>query len=125
MDQNRDYRELVTEILREAEEVDRREDELYGEDRGDELPEQLRTAEGRRQALADAKRRLAERKGRPTGDETKPEPEKLEMDMESMVLGRRGSSAAVGSSGCGSRGASWKPTAHAKAPRLRAIVTTG
>ena len=59
MDQNRDYRELVTEILREAEETDRREDELYGEARGDELPEQLRTAEGRRQALADAKRRLS------------------------------------------------------------------
>ena len=31
MDQNRDYRELVSEILREAEETDRREDELYGE----------------------------------------------------------------------------------------------
>ena len=89
MDQNRDYRELVGEILREAEEVDRREDELYGEDRGDELPEQLRTAEGRRQALADAERRLAGRKDRPRGDETKPEAEKLEMDLESMVLGRR------------------------------------
>jgi transposase len=38
MDQNRSYRELVTEILREAEETDRREDELYGEQRGDELP---------------------------------------------------------------------------------------
>ena len=72
MDQNRDYRELVGEILREAEEVDRREDELYGEDRGDELPEQLRTAEGRRQALADAERRLAGRKDRPRGDETSP-----------------------------------------------------
>ena len=69
MDQNRDYRELVTEILREAEETDRREDELYGEQRGDELPEQLRTAEGRRQALADAKRRLAERKARPADEE--------------------------------------------------------
>lgn len=64
MDQNRSYRELVTEILREAAEVDRREDELYGDQRGDELPEQLRTPEGRRQALAEAKRRLAERKGR-------------------------------------------------------------
>ena len=63
MDQNRNYRELVTEILREAEETDRREDELYGRARGDELPEPLRTAEGRRRALADAKRRLAERKG--------------------------------------------------------------
>ena len=48
MDQNRSYRELVTQILREAEEIDRREDELYGETRGDELPEQLRTPEGRR-----------------------------------------------------------------------------
>jgi hypothetical protein len=75
--------------LHEAEEADRREDELYGDDRGDELPEPLRTPETRRQALADAKRRLAERKSRPTGDETKPEPEKLEMDLESVVLGRR------------------------------------
>jgi len=43
MDQNRDYRQVVTEILREAEEVDRREDEQFGDRRGDELPEQLRT----------------------------------------------------------------------------------
>jgi len=69
MDQNRSYRDLVTEILREAEETDRREDELYGDSRGDELPEQLRTAEGRRQALADAKRRLAQRKARTVEDE--------------------------------------------------------
>src|ERR1700760_3948598 len=69
MDQNRSYREVVTQILREAEEIDRQEDELYGEARGDELPEPLRTAEGRRQALAEAKRRLAERKARAVEDE--------------------------------------------------------
>jgi transposase len=74
MDQNRSYRQLVTEILREAEETDRREDELYGDQRGDELPEALRTPEGRRAALEEAKRRLAERKDRPADDETKPEP---------------------------------------------------
>ena len=62
MDQNRSYREIALEILREAEETDRREDELYGEARGDELPEELRTPEGRKAALADAKRRIAERK---------------------------------------------------------------
>ena len=62
MDQNRSYREIALEILREAEETDRREDELYGEARGDELPEQLRTPEGRKAALGDAKRRIAERK---------------------------------------------------------------
>src|SRR5664279_5116137 len=65
MDQNRSYSELVKEILREAEEADQREDELYGNDRGDELPEQLRTPEGRRAALEEAKRRIEERKGRP------------------------------------------------------------
>jgi transposase len=64
MDQNRSYREIVTQILREAEEIDRREDELYGENRGDELPEQLQTPEGRKQALAEAKRRIEKRKDR-------------------------------------------------------------
>jgi hypothetical protein len=87
MDQNRSYRELVTQILREAEEIDRREDELYGNARGDELPEQLRTPEGRRQALADAKRRIEERKGRAVSDEGAVS--KLAVDLESVVLGRR------------------------------------
>src|SRR6478735_2184235 len=87
MDQNRCYRELVTEILREAEEIDRREDELYGEKRGDELPEQLRTPGGRRQALAEAKRRIEERKRRTvSGGGAVAE---MEMDLESVVLGRR------------------------------------
>ena len=36
-------------------ETDRREDELYGDARGDELPEQLRTPEGRRAAFREAK----------------------------------------------------------------------
>jgi transposase len=85
MDQNSDYRALVTEILREAEETDRREDELYGQDRGDELPEQLRTAEGRRQALAEAKRRLAERKARPVDERPVVE---MEVDLEQAVLAR-------------------------------------
>ena len=86
MDQNRCYRELVTQILREAEETDRREDELYGKDRrGDELPEQLRTPEGRRQALAEAKRRLAQRKGRPINDGSLAE---FSVDLEPVVLAR-------------------------------------
>jgi len=87
MDQNRSYRALVTEILREAEETDRQEDELYGSERGDELPEQLRSSETRRQALEEAKRRLAERKGREISED---EPvSELVVDPE-MVLGRAG-----------------------------------
>jgi hypothetical protein len=88
MDQNRTYSGLVKDILREAEEVDQREDELYGDKRGDELPERLRDPNTRRQALADAKRRLAERKSRPAGEESKPEPEKLKIDLEATVLSR-------------------------------------
>jgi len=82
MDQNRSYREIVTQILREAEEIDRREDELYGDARGDELPEQLRTPDGRRQALAEAKRRIAERKGRAVGKDDEQAGEPLEVDPE-------------------------------------------
>ena len=85
MDQNRDYRQLVREILREAEETDRREDEQFGAARGDELPEQLRTAEGRREALAAAKRRLAERKGRGQEEESVAE---MEVDLGRVVLER-------------------------------------
>jgi transposase len=85
MDQNRSYRELVTEILREAEETDRAEDELYGDARGDELPEQLRTPKARKQALEDAKRRIAERKGREISDE---EPVEDPVVDPALVLGR-------------------------------------
>src|SRR5215207_4786538 len=58
MNANRDFAQIARAILREAAEIDRREDELYGPDRGDELPEQLRTREGRRRALREAKERL-------------------------------------------------------------------
>jgi transposase len=88
MDQNRSYSGLVNDILREAEEADRREDELYGDKRGDELPEPLRSPDARRQALADAKRRLAERKGRAADEASKSEPQKLEIDLEATVLSR-------------------------------------
>jgi len=55
---NLDYEQLAREILKEAARIDAAEDELYGEKRGDELPEHLRTSEGRRAALADARRKL-------------------------------------------------------------------
>src|SRR3954468_22150497 len=58
-DANRDFGQIAREILAEAAEIDAREDELYGDRRGDELPEQLRTREGRRKALREAKERLA------------------------------------------------------------------
>ncbi len=55
---NRDYEQLAREILEEAKAIDAAEDELYGERRGDELPPELATAEGRRAWLREAKQRL-------------------------------------------------------------------
>jgi transposase len=59
---NRDYEQLAREILAEAAEVDRLEDEQFGEARGDELPPELSTAQGRRGWLREAKRRLDDRR---------------------------------------------------------------
>jgi transposase len=87
MDRNRDYRQIAQEMLREAEETDRREDELYGDSRGDELPEGLRTAEGRKAALADAQRRIAERTGRAV---TEAGEEEVPLDPQASVTGKGG-----------------------------------
>ncbi len=125
MDQNRSYRGLVKDILREAEETDRREDELYGEDRGDELPEALRNPETRRQALSDAKRRLAERKQRPRVRSPSRSLRSWRWIWRRRSWAVRCCGAAVGSSGSGSRGASWKPSAHAKQRPSRVIAMTG
>jgi len=90
-DANRDFGEIAREILAEAAEIDRREDELYGSARGDELPEQLRTREGRRQALREAKQRL-ERERDQTG-ETPPDGEQpvaVELDPRQFVTRPQG-----------------------------------
>jgi Transposase domain (DUF772) len=54
----RSYEQIAKEILEEAGEIDAREDELYGDTRGDELPEGLRTSGDRRKVLREAKQAL-------------------------------------------------------------------
>jgi transposase len=56
--QTMDYEKLARTILEEAAEVDAAEDELYGDKRGDELPERLSTRWGRQEWLREAKRQL-------------------------------------------------------------------
>ena len=58
-DANRDFGQIAREILAEAAEIDGARTSSTASERGDELPEQLRTREGRRQALREAKERLA------------------------------------------------------------------
>src|SRR3954469_10952287 len=54
----RSYEQIAREILEEAAGIDAAEDELFGEARGDELPEGLRTSGDRRTVLREAKQAL-------------------------------------------------------------------
>jgi hypothetical protein len=51
---NSDYERIAGKIVAEARATDEAEDELYGQARGDELPEELRTRAGRRKWLREA-----------------------------------------------------------------------
>jgi transposase len=55
---NLDYERIAREIVAEARARDEAEDDFYGEVRGDELPEELRTSAGRRKWLRETKQAL-------------------------------------------------------------------
>jgi hypothetical protein len=60
---NRTRRQLAEEILVEAEETDQEEDQLFGDRRGDELPEEWSDRRDRRARIAEALRQLDEGEG--------------------------------------------------------------
>jgi transposase len=63
---SRSYEQIAREIVAEAGRIDAAEDEIHGDARGDELPEQLTTRHGRKAWLKEAKQRLeAERAAKP------------------------------------------------------------
>jgi transposase len=66
---NLTYEQIARELLEQAEETDCAEDERFGEQRGDELPPELRVGCDRRKRLAAARRML--------DDEREAEPEKV------------------------------------------------
>jgi transposase len=89
---NRDFGQIAREILAEAAEIDQREDELYGTERGDELPEHLRSREGRRKALREAKERLEHERARAVEAAADDTPVSVELDPREFVTrpaGRR------------------------------------
>ena len=65
-----DYDRIAREIVQDARATDAAEDEQFGEARGDELPPELATAQGRRGWLREAKRRLDEQRA----EEARPVP---------------------------------------------------
>jgi transposase len=73
----RDYEQIAREILEDAAAVDAQEDERFGDARGDELPPELATAQGRRGWLREAKRRLDERRAEEARPIPKSRPSRL------------------------------------------------
>ena len=122
LDANHSYERIVREILDEAEETDRAEDELYGDARGDELPEQLRTPEGRREALREAKLRL-DGKREVTGEDSGGEDPAVVLDLDrerisSSEQGRRGWSREARRQLDERRKSEARPIARSRADRL-------
>ena len=90
---NLTFEQIAREILAETKATDEAEDEEFGERCGDELPEQLRTPEGRREFFRQARDDLE----RDDGDSelAEPEPERteevaLELDAERIVARTQG-----------------------------------
>src|SRR3954463_10885323 len=73
----RSYEDIAREILEDAAVVDAEEDELFGDARGDELPSELATGQGRQRWLRDAKRRLDERRAQEAKPMAKSRPDRL------------------------------------------------
>jgi transposase len=79
-ERNREFEQIALEIIAQVTATDEAEDEQFGEARGDELPEQLRTPEGRHEFFRRAGRgRRREERGRGASE---PEPESPEVPLE-------------------------------------------
>jgi len=73
-DRNLDYGQIAREIIEQAIVTDEAEDEEHGDARGDELPEELSTDEGRRAWLARELAARAEAEAQPDEESPAPEP---------------------------------------------------
>jgi transposase len=90
-DCSRSYLSIVEELLDEAEQADRDEDERHGKDRGDEPPAGLRSRDERRHALAEAKLRLeAQRREQLASGEAAEFEAGIELDLEELERQRQG-----------------------------------
>jgi hypothetical protein len=76
-DATRDYEQIAREILEEAKAIDAAEDELYGEARGDELPPELASAQGRKKWLRAWQRQLDDQRAAEARPIRRARPERL------------------------------------------------
>jgi transposase len=90
---NYQFDQIAREVLAQTRATDEAEDERFGEARGDELPEQLRTPEGRREFFRRAKRELEHEVEDSELTDPGPEPAgevPLELDAERIVARTQG-----------------------------------
>src|SRR5215211_129914 len=118
---NYGFEQIAREIVEEARATDEAEDEAFGAARGDELPEQLRTAEGRREFFCRARQQAHREQERP---EPGGEPEAEAADEVSLELDpndRRARARGDGMRGCGRASAGSSSTAGRTPTRSRAV----
>ena len=89
---NHSFEQIAREILAEARATDAAEDEAFGEARGDELPEQLRSAEGRREFFRRAREQIGrERHSRePAGEGEADAPDGVPLELDANAIVGRG-----------------------------------
>ena len=68
-ERNHEFGKIATEIVERVKATDEAEDERFGEERGDELPEQLRTPEGRREFFRKASKLWGDAGGQELAEE--------------------------------------------------------
>jgi transposase len=76
-DATRDHEQIAREILEEAKAVDAAEDELYGDARGDELPPELASAQGRKKWLRAWQRQLDDQRAKEARPVPRSRPDRL------------------------------------------------
>jgi transposase len=86
------FEQIAREIVAEARAIDEAEDEAFGEARGDELPEPLRTAEGRREFFRRAREQIRrEEEGpEPAGELETEEAAEVALALDANEIVRRG-----------------------------------
>jgi transposase len=90
-DCTRQFEQIAAEILAEVRAIDESENEALGPARGDELPEQLRSAEGRREFLRKATQKLTRQdEDQPSAAEEQDEAPTYEFDEERIVARTQG-----------------------------------
>jgi transposase len=87
---NVEFDQIAREVLAEARATDEAEDELFGDARGDELPEQLRTAEGRREFFRRARRQRRDEGESPENPEPESDEVELKLDARRIVARTQG-----------------------------------